>query len=96
MNNIESQMRNLRNEGEPYVGMTLKGFGDSGCQKCPQPEYTRPECMESACSAVDSCQLAMAYVPWQRFCKTYELAEGHRRGTIFPELDFPWVGGGAC
>lgn len=67
------------------------------CRKpeCKEPAYTMPECVESVCSSVDVCPLAMAYVPWQRWCNTYEPAEAHHRGTIFPELDLPWHEGGA-
>ena len=36
--------------------------------------------------------LAMAYVPWQRFEKTYDLNEALDVGTIFPELDLPFLG----
>lgn len=36
--------------------------------------------------------LAMAYVPWQEFRKLYSVEEGFERGTIFCELDFPFLG----
>lgn len=36
--------------------------------------------------------LAMAYVPWQFWDKTYEPEVGFSRGTIFPRLDKPFVG----
>lgn len=41
--------------------------------------------------------LAMAYIPWQKFSKTYEPQKALMRGTIFPELDKPFIGkrGGA-
>jgi len=38
--------------------------------------------------------LAMAYVPWQCWNETYKPAEGWHRGTIFPELDLPFLGAG--
>jgi hypothetical protein len=38
--------------------------------------------------------LAMSYVKKQVMSQTYPLAEGWRRGTIFPELDLPYCGGG--
>ena len=38
--------------------------------------------------------LAMAYVPWQVWSKTYEPAIGFHQGTIFPELNLPFLGGG--
>lgn len=36
--------------------------------------------------------LAMAYIPYQQWNTTYEPALGFQRGTIFPELDKPFVG----
>ena len=44
---------------------------------------------------VGNCPIAMAYVPWQQWNDTYDLEKGFLSGTIFPELDLPWVGG-AC
>ena len=37
--------------------------------------------------------IAMAYVPWQRWKQTYSLEQALNRGTIFPELDLPFVMG---
>lgn len=37
--------------------------------------------------------IAMAYVPWQKWKQTYSLEQGLNRGTIFPELDLPFVMG---
>lgn len=31
-------------------------------------------------------QLAQAYVPWQRYGKTYSPGEALEKGTLFPEL----------
>lgn len=37
--------------------------------------------------------VAMAYVPWQRNCMMYEnLDEAFKTGTIFPELNKPFLG----
>jgi hypothetical protein len=38
--------------------------------------------------------LAMAYVPDQMWETPYEVAEGLHRGTLFPSLDKPFLGGG--
>ena len=38
--------------------------------------------------------VAMAYVPWQHLQTVYETDYGFDRGTIFPELDKPWLAGG--
>ena len=40
--------------------------------------------------------VAMEYVPWQRLEQVYEVEDGFCRGTIFPELDKPWMVGGDC
>lgn len=44
--------------------------------------------------SVDSLALAMAYVPWQQWSETYEMERGFCRGTIFPQLDLPFLCGG--
>lgn len=36
--------------------------------------------------------IAMAYVPWQRWDTVYKEEVGLDRGTIFPELDLPFLG----
>ena len=38
--------------------------------------------------------LAMAYVPWQTWCQISDLCEGFRSGTIFEELNKPFLGRG--
>ena len=40
--------------------------------------------------------LAMAYVPWQHFEEPYPICKGFVRGTIFEELDKPFLGKGGC
>ena len=37
--------------------------------------------------------LAMSYVPDQRCENVYQLEYGFVRGTIFADLDKPWIGG---
>ena len=47
----------------------------------------------------DSClqQYAMAYVPWQKFDKSFSLCHALQVGTIFPCLEKPFCGkGGRC
>jgi len=38
--------------------------------------------------------IAMAYVPYQLWEMPYEAEIGLSRGTIFPGLDLPFLGGG--
>lgn len=40
--------------------------------------------------------LAMAYVKKQKWGELYKSYTGLERGTIFPVLDFPFMGKGAC
>ncbi|MBU5460436.1 spore coat associated protein CotJA [Anaerostipes sp. MSJ-23] len=41
-------------------------------------------------------QVAMQYVPWQQWNQIYCPEEGLSCGTIFPELNKPFYGKGAC
>jgi hypothetical protein len=36
----------------------------------------------------------MGYVPWQQFSRAYEPQKALKTGTIFPELDKPFLGAG--
>lgn len=36
--------------------------------------------------------LAMAYVPFQQWENPLPMAEGFQKGTIFSELDYPFLG----
>jgi hypothetical protein len=36
-------------------------------------------------------KLARAYVPFQKYCTTYEPVEGLDKGTVFPELYSPYT-----
>lgn len=48
-------------------------------------------------SCLETLETAMAYVPFQNFCKAYPLCKGLQVGTIFPDLDKPFCGkGGRC
>ena len=41
----------------------------------------------------DPMVLAMSYMPMQIFKDMYDVHEGFSRGTVFPELDKPFLGG---
>lgn len=61
------------------------------CQSTPMPH----KCMTSL---PENLSLAMAYVPMQCFKNVYELNDAFQQGTIFPELNKPFMGwkGGCC
>lgn len=44
------------------------------------------------CDNIDQKAVAMAYVPWQFFSKSYEPQKALMVGTIFPELNKPFTG----
>ncbi len=48
--------------------------------------------MDGSCSS--GYEVAMAYVPWQNFTRAYEPQRAWNTGTIFPELDKPFLGAG--
>jgi hypothetical protein len=48
--------------------------------------------MSSEMLNLESMPLAMAYVPWQRWNNVYDLDRALQVGTIFPELDLPFLG----
>lgn len=47
--------------------------------------------MNELCSKCEP-SLAMAYVPWQQWRELYTPEVGLKRGTIFAELDKPFIG----
>lgn len=69
----------------------------------PMPLMNRPpmpprrgevsETRRSQEGCIDRMPVAMGYVPWQQWRQTYPLDKGLERGTIFPELDLPFVMG---
>lgn len=52
---------------------------------CIQPEGAFPECTP----------IAMAYIPFQDATEIYDECKAFERGTVFPCLDKPFLGG-AC
>ncbi|MBQ4530508.1 MAG: spore coat associated protein CotJA [Lachnospiraceae bacterium] len=45
---------------------------------------------------MDEFPVGMAYVPWQNWNQIYELDKALNNGTLFPELDKPFIGRRAC
>lgn len=57
----------------------------------PYSQYTDSDERKSMCSKM---VVAMAYVPVQEWETPYDALGGLDRGTLFPSLDKPWLGGG--
>ena len=45
------------------------------------------------CGKNENWALAMAYVPWQEWGALYDEEQALCRGTLFPDLDKPFLGG---
>ncbi len=85
--------------GTYRMNMNRRG-GNYSCGNCGMGEEEMERVMQ--CCEKDSAQrghdsvygmpLAMGYVPWQQWGRTYEPAEGIGCGTIFPELNLPFLG----
>jgi len=56
---------------------------ESGTEGCNASRYDR----------LSGMALAMSYVPWQTYCKLYDLEEARCQGTIFKELDLDFMRG---
>lgn len=61
--------------------------------RIPAPTPPVPSPNHSLC---DDMVLVMSYVKKQEWDQTYEAETALERGTIFPELDLPFVGEGGC
>lgn len=60
------------------------------CRPMPMPMPT----VSPRCDAMGCNPLAMAYVSWQEWRDIYEAEKGFRSGTIFQELNLPFLGKG--
>lgn len=87
----------------------MSGREDSCCTAVPKTEESFCSVNESAerraredsrsceCRREDSLYgmpLAMAYVPWQTWGEIFDLCDGFQTGTIFKDLDKPFLGRG--
>ena len=69
---------------------------DCGCGRPSQPPKPDCGCTPPSMNEMDSFEIAMAYVPWQRGKRTYDPHRALMSGTIFPELDKPFCAAGRC
>ena len=84
-------MPNYRNNTMPYNTYRHN--------QMPMAMTKRDACkdMPMAMTKNDACKdmtLAMAYVPWQTWRDLYEPEKGFHCGTIFQELNLPFLGKG--
>lgn len=60
------------------------------------PIYNESENCDLSGTPLDSLPIAMAYVPMQKWQRLYEPEVALERGTLFSELDLPFIGKAAC
>lgn len=90
--------QNIRREGHNCNCVDTRTFkrqseeNNCSCSEEQNHHSCAEECMENLCEM----PLAMAYVPWQNWRNIYEICKGFQRGTIFAELDKPFLGRGGC
>lgn len=61
-------------------------FGYLPANACPM----QPSCRNQVNNNISDMPIGMGYVPWQTWGQIYSLEQGLERGTIFPELDYPF------
>lgn len=67
--------------------------GNKSMRNCNAQNRMNPVCPnESNRDMGPEFVVAMAYVPWQQFGPLYDIEKGLMVGTIFPELDKPFLG----
>ena len=62
------------------------------CNRCVCDNLMDEECPERGKDPLRGMPIAMAYVPWQRFCDVFDECEALYQGTIFAELDLDFYG----
>ncbi|MEG0924216.1 MAG: spore coat associated protein CotJA [Anaerovoracaceae bacterium] len=80
------------NKKEPYIGMPIDLNNWDDMEIVPDIKEEYKEQGIPSISNFENFAIAMAYVPWQRWRKTYELEKAFQTGTIFPDLDLPFRG----
>lgn len=77
----------------PSCGAVMSGGTMTAPCNTVMPPQTRCDCPDTSVGGMEMYPTGMGYVPWQQWQQTYSLDRGFSRGTIFPELDLPFVMG---
>lgn len=82
LDNYNYRQQQYRRNQQPVGNSIYKMQRNTNCNVCDD----EPKCDS------DKWALGMAYVPWQRWGSVYEPCKALNAGTIFPELDLPFMG----
>ena len=96
-------MQNYRNNAMPYntyrqaqgsSRMNDSRMNDMRRDDMRRDDMRRDNMRMDSRNTLEDMPLAMAYVPWQTWRDIYDAEKGFHRGTIFQELDLPFLGKG--
>ena len=96
-----SSRKNACRSGMPLMSCPVAGISGNRCintapPTCP-PEIPCAGSVHPVSENGAFCPpVGMGYVPIQSWQQPYALETAFRRGTIFPDLDLPFMMGGAC
>lgn len=87
-------MSNCRYNTSNTMRQTGRGNRPSSAVRVPRMEMPQDVCCDDKAEydELSGMPIAMAYVPWQEWRAVYEAEKGFHRGTIFEELDKPFMG----
>ena len=87
-------MSNYRYNTPDYMRRMNSYSRPSSSQTSPCPSVPVTPCCDkkNEYDTLHDLPLAMAYIPWQYFSTPYEPQKALKIGTIFPELDKPFLG----
>jgi hypothetical protein len=81
---------NEDDDTEPVINIPFMNLPKTATEfEC---EDEKPIISGSKFNCVDDYPLAMAYFPFQRFENIYPVDKAHDRGTLFMDLDKPYLG----
>lgn len=71
----------------------MQNYRNNAMQYNTYRQMQTPTCMASR-DTLGNKPIAMAYVPWQTWRDLYDTEKGFQCGTIFQELNLPFLGKG--
>ena len=86
-----SSRKNACRSGMPLMSCPVAGISGNRCINTAPPTWPPQTFLGGG-----NYPVGMGYVPIQSWQQPYALETAFRRGTIFPDLDLPFMMGGAC
>lgn len=89
---------NYRSNDYMRRGQCQRSFSSAPAHSEREYSVRVEENTENCCmhDPLNGLPIAMAYVPWQEWKNIYAAEKALCRGTIFEELDKPFLGKGGC